>query len=83
MQAQRGIIAVGLALAALLATPLVAEHHEGAADPFMDDVIKIVQGTEKKLVALAEAMPEDMFSWAPSISPSSVPHYPPYRRISA
>jgi uncharacterized damage-inducible protein DinB len=57
---------LGLVLAILAGAPLAAAHHEGAPDGFMADVIKNIQGTEKKLVSLAEAVPADKFSWAPS-----------------
>jgi uncharacterized damage-inducible protein DinB len=55
-----------LTLVILAGAPLTAAHHEGAPDGFMADVIKNIQDTEKKLVSLAEAVPADKFSWAPS-----------------
>ena len=55
----------------LTAVPAVAAHHEGgeeaAVDGYMADLIANIKSTEEKLVALAEAMPADMYGWAPSV----------------
>jgi uncharacterized damage-inducible protein DinB len=51
--------------------PVKAAHPEGGenavVDGFMGDLIGNIQDTETKLVALADAMPADMYGWAPSV----------------
>jgi len=49
-----------LAIALVAAAPLSAAHHS-----VKDDVVKAIDGMEKKLVALAEATPDDAYGWSP------------------
>jgi len=67
---KRGSVAALVAVV-LVGAPSEAAHHEGGAEAAMDgftaDLIGNIQSTEKKLVALAEAMPADMFGWAPAV----------------
>lgn len=60
-------ILVGLTLCLTLAVvaPLAAEHHEAEAS-FYTDFVADFERAGGRLVQLAEAMPEDKFSWAPS-----------------
>ncbi len=43
-----------------VAIPATATHHS-----VKDDVLRSIDGMEKKLVALAGAMPEDTYGWSP------------------
>jgi hypothetical protein len=61
---------------AMTSLPAMAGHHEKAEmsetempemDGFMTDLIGNIKSTEEKLVALAEAMPAEMYGWAPSV----------------
>lgn len=56
----RFLTPLALAVALIAAAPLSAAHHS-----VKDDVVKAVDGMEKKLVALAEAMPDDAYDWSP------------------
>jgi len=51
---------LALTVALIVAAPLSAAHHS-----VKDDVLKSIDGMEKKLVALAEAMPDDAYKWSP------------------
>ncbi|MDH3253684.1 MAG: DinB family protein [Acidobacteriota bacterium] len=70
MRITTSIAVAGLTVAALAAVPVGAAHHEAAepmTDVFMGGVVQNIEDTEKKLIALAEAMPADMYGWAPSV----------------
>ena len=56
----RTLTGLALALALFLAPAAPAAHHS-----VKDDVLKAVDGMEKKLVGLAEAMPQDAYGWSP------------------
>lgn len=55
---------------ALAAAPAVAHEEESTA--FHDDLIANLEATTKKLIDLAEATPENMFSWRPNKDVRSV-----------
>ena len=42
------------------------------ASPFHDDIVANIQGAGEKLISLAEAIPEDKYSWAPTDEVRSV-----------
>jgi uncharacterized damage-inducible protein DinB len=56
------------ALLALLAVPALADHHEAApaATAYKGDVMFWIKDAETKLVQLAEAIPENKYSWKPA-----------------
>jgi len=69
---KKGLFEAVLVVVVLFASmPIQAAHPESGenapVDGFMGDLIGNVQDTEKKLVALAEAMPAEMYGWAPSV----------------
>jgi uncharacterized damage-inducible protein DinB len=56
------------ALLALLAVPALADHHEAApaATGYKGDVTFWIKDAESKLIQLAEAIPENKYSWKPA-----------------
>lgn len=56
----RRLIPLLVAGALVAISPLSAAHHS-----VKDDVVRAMDGMEKKLVALAEAMPDDSYKWSP------------------
>ena len=71
MRMTKPVVLAAILALVLMAMPATAAHHEGGEEPqmegFMADLIGNIESTEKKLVALAEAMPDDMYGWAPSV----------------
>lgn len=59
------ILALAMLFAAAAATPGLAAHHEGESG-FASDFVTDFERAGGRLVQLAEAMPADKFSWAPS-----------------
>ncbi len=49
-----------------LATPALAEHHEGEGSMFTDTMAGNYEFVSGRLVQLAEAMPEELFTWRPA-----------------
>ncbi|RZV41626.1 MAG: hypothetical protein EX269_16050, partial [Acidimicrobiales bacterium] len=71
MRRTKAIAIAAIVALVVVGTPADAGHHEGEEAAMMDgftaDLINNIKDTEKKLVALAEAMPADMYGWAPSV----------------
>ena len=71
MRITKLLTAVALAAVVLAGMPAYAAHHEGGEEAmtggFTGDLTGIIKSTEEKLVALADAMPADMYGWAPSV----------------
>jgi len=71
MRMKKAVTLIALVVVALATVPAGADHHEGGEETAMDgytaDLIANIKSTEEKLVALAEAMPADMYGWAPSV----------------
>jgi uncharacterized damage-inducible protein DinB len=66
----RVVLSAVLVAVLFAGAPIGAAHHEAGEatmDGFTADLIGNIKSTEKKLVALAEAMPADMYGWAPSV----------------
>ncbi len=54
-------LSTGAAIALILSLPLAAQPREG----LMGDLLKDVDGVEKKVLALANAVPESAYAWKP------------------
>ena len=72
MHIMKALTIVTLTAVVVTTVPVVATHHEGGEeaammDGFHADLVANIKSTEEKLVALAEAMPADMYGWAPSV----------------
>lgn len=65
------ILALAMLIPAAAATPGLAAHHEGESG-FASDFVADFERAGGRLVQLAEAMPADKFSWAPSDEVRSV-----------
>lgn len=71
MRMKKPLVFAALLAVTLTVSPILAAHHEGdqelKMDGFMADLIGNIKSTEEKLIALAEAMPDDMYGWAPTV----------------
>ena len=65
----RSIAALTVLAAIAGMAPAWADHH---APSFMDEVITNMEGANKKILALAEAIPVEQFSWKPNVAVRSV-----------
>jgi uncharacterized damage-inducible protein DinB len=59
-------IITSVALLLLLCAPLAADHHEGEGSAYGTTLAADFEAVSGKLVQLAEAMPEETFSWRPA-----------------
>jgi hypothetical protein len=60
-------LSTGAAIALIVSLPLAAQTREGAQprEGLIGDLLKDVDGVEKKVLALANAVPESAYAWKP------------------